>query len=72
MHITTDPKQTDVEHLPDEIVQRVKVIRERLERLHISGPGYRLGRSNRSVHVGREQDDEDGADSHAIHLVPRQ
>jgi len=58
--------------LPTEIVQRVKVIREQLERLQISRPGYRIdGPSQRRSHLSDRHDSDQSQDTHNVHLIPR-
>jgi hypothetical protein len=52
-----------------EFVERIRGIKERLERLRIDGAAYRIEKEPRKRRHGKEDEQEE--DSHTVHLLPR-
>jgi hypothetical protein len=52
-----------------ELMDRIANIKERLERLHIKGASYKIGRGSRQRSPSPQEDKQE--DSHAVHLLPR-
>ena len=53
--------------IPDEMLDRIRAIRERLDRLRIKRPGYQITDRTHRLTILDEGDD----DSHVAHLAPR-